>query len=725
MKTRQRMGINCLTVRSPFFAICKTALRKMSFSKIPSVVLVALLALFISAEARAQFESRWLGVGEYEAYYRSVGGENPPDKNYFWPAIYPRQFNARGNAVWIAAKDFTDQDGNEFPFKVVHVGPRVNGLGEFFPVEFSMSSRFEPPTVTVNDLPTFRRAVVNNEVDPDQEAARMVHSVQNTQLGITMERNIHQFSQRYHDNYHILEYTLTNTGNVDGDDNIELDDQTVEGVYLSFQRRYEIAGGSGQNIPGNGWGANLVHDIVGDGMQDYDVDFRANYTWLGNSQGADIDPLGGPVRNAPAFAQPKDTVGRLAAQTFIGTATLHAATSADDESDDPSQPSTTGYIDGDHRITAGNDAFNRDLMAEEYDWLSRGHMYPHHADLEVVDPDGDPTTANGEPMMGLAGGLTPIWAYGPYTLGPGESVRIVVAEAADGLSRPAALEIGRQFKRSGWDPEAPIAYDANSNGVIENDETMGKNDWWYTGRDSLTQTFERAIANYQSNYNIPRAPRPPRAFHVRSGVDEIELNWEIYEGEAPAGGFELYRARNNYEGDFDNDYKYDLIATLDSDARSYQDSDVSRGVNYFYYIQSVGAVNQDGTGMTPTGVRLKSSRYWTQTYDPAVLKRPSGGDISEVRVVPNPLNLSSAEEVRWSGIENRIGFLDVPGQATITIFTELGERVATIEHTDGSGDEYWDLQTESQQLVVSGIYVAVIEDNDTGEQVIRRFVIIR
>ena len=99
--------------------------------------------------------------------------------------------------------------------------------------------------------------------------------------------------------------------------------------------------------------------------------------------------------------------------------------------------------------------------------------------------------------------------------------------------------------------------------------------------------------------------------------------------------------------------------------------------------------------------------------------------MAEIRVVPNPLNLRSNRELRWPDQNDRLGFLNVPGQATIRIYTELGELVDTIEHTDGSGDAYWNHTTSAGQLVASGLYIAVITDEETGEQAMRKFVIIR
>ena len=64
--------------------------------------------------------------------------------------------------------------------------------------------------------------------------------------------------------------------------------------------------------------------------------------------------------------------------------------------------------------------------------------------------------------------------------------------------------------------------------------------------------------------------------------------------------------------------------------------------------------------------------------------------------------------------------------------------VDTIEHDDGSGDEFWYQSTTARQVIASGVYIAVITvtedivDLDTGatlfqkgERTIQKFVIIR
>jgi hypothetical protein len=177
-------------------------------------------------------------------------------------------------------------------------------------------------------------------------------------------------------------------------------------------------------------------------------------------------------------------------------------------------------------------------------------------------------------------------------------------------------------------------------------------------------------------------------------------------------GFKIYRAVGSYHDHFQTNK---LIYTAKATERSYDDLTPIRGVGYYYYILA-----QYADGST-------SNRYYTQSYDPAFLTRPAGEKLSQIRVVPNPFILSSsANRLRFGDTErDKLAFFNIPGQCTIQIFTEIGELVYTLEHTDGSGDAYWNCITSSNQLVVSGIYIAVVTDNSSGEKAIVKFVVVR
>lgn len=706
---------------------------KRSGEKVKRItLLVAILVMSgWTVDVYGQWLEKWMAVGDYAQLYAESDGRVQDGNGSLWPLI-------RGTAgdhhhsqtLWIAVKNFTDEEGKEWPAKVAHSGPRVNGIGEIFPTRFWMASKFEEPVVTVDGLPTFLVPASIDEVDPSIKADRVIYNTINTVTGITVEREVRAFSQEYHDDYHIWEYTFTNTGNVDDDPEIELE-QTLEDVYFIFMKRWR-GSTAGNNVIGGGvaYGFNFMVDQVGDGVHDEEDGLRAQYLWQGNLPNfTDWDPLGAPAIRFSGSARPElpeaDTTGRLVFEEFMGRAYIHADRSAADPTDDPGQPSAMKMHWADNWLSSGQDHLDPALSQMEYEYFAEGHTIPHHA--EVVEPHGDFAHPTGKPSLDSPGGHKHAAGFGPYTLEPGESIHIVIVEAISGLEQEkATLAIGQAYKKlwQAGNPYGDIEYDANGDGQIQPDEVMDKNEWVMTSRDSLFQTFRRARENYLSGYNIPQPPLPPSEFHVTSGVDEITLEWDVFPNESPQG-FEIYRTRHAYQGAVEDGFAYQLIHEAGPQERSFKDTNVVRGIDYYYYIQAVGEVNQDPTGMTPTGVPLKSSRYYTQTYTPASLKRGPGQNISDARVVPNPYHLGSDENIRWPDQQDKIGFLNIPGQSTIKIYTERGDLIDTIEHTDGSGDAYWNLTTSSNQVVVSGLYIAVINDKETGEQVIRKFVVIR
>lgn len=704
------------------------------YLKRATILLPLLLVLCWSGDAEAQYVKRWLDIGSYHHDYSEAGATSEDQDGSEWPAILGwKNTLHHSDAVWVAVTDWEDEEGRTWPHKIAHKGPRVMGIGEVFPIGgMQMTTRYEDPKVYVDGLLTFDKAASPDEVTPDMMADRKLEHKVNFLNGITMEREIRAFSQQYHDNYHIIEYTFTNTGNIDDDPEKEFKDRTLTGVYFYFSKRWGI-NQMASGVLGNGakWGRENMFDAVGDGHEDYEVDFSAQFGWSGHYPSfTKWDPVGAPaIEDNGWYTATGDSVGRITAPQFAGRAVIRADGSPGDTANasPEEQPSTmVWYSSDDDVLDYGQTAFDEKQQAAEYDLIASGRKYPHHADFINPDEDLAHPPYGPNPMLDTPGGHKQGMGFGPYTLEPGDDIHIVLVAGADGLSLNASSVIGRKYKehwKAGND-FGDIEYDANGNGQIESDEVMDKNEWIMTGRDSLLQTYKRAIANYRSGYDIPRGPKPPREFRVKGGIDAIELSWETYDGENPTG-FEIYRTQNMYQGAIKDDRTYQLIAELGPDANSYSDTGITRGIDYYYYIQAVGEENTDPTGLTPTGVKLKSNRYLAQTYDPASLKRAPGQGLSDVRVVPNPYHLSSDKNVRWPDIQDKIGFLNVPGSSTIKIFTERGDLVETIEHTDGSGDEFWDLTTRANQLVVSGLYIAVITDNDSGKQIQRKFVIVR
>ncbi len=691
-------------------------------------------------EVHAQsFEIKWINVGEFQSYY-SEGGIEPrrnPRQGMQWPAFNPHHDHFVRKSMWLGATNFTDVDGVDWEYKIAHIGPRVQGFDQFFPLEFEMWSKYPEPEVWVDGVQSFHKPVFNTTIDsivPEMEADRVIYNKLNSFHGLTVERKVMAFSQEHHDNYHIHEYIITNTGNADADPEIEFEDKTLTGVTFSIITKMTINVGAHQVI-GNGvsWGKNQITDVIeNDHADPFMADYagvypnRAHFTWHGYIPSfTRYNNLGAPVwEDSPWNIADGDSVGRLDAPGFIGRVYLHTDTSPADETNDTSQPFTIKAFDS-GSISGEGDGWDRPGMAEEYNFLTTGIQHPHHADQVVPYNSGYSTweeqMADQQQLasFGANAGHVPVVTFGPYDMAPGESIRIVYGEGINGLGFPAVIDIGKAYKDLEGDDTADITFAG---------ESMTKNEWVMTGRDSIIKSFERMKANFESGFSIPEEPRPPEVFEVNSGTDRINLSWEPFDEHEPAQGWELYRTKIRYQGAVEDDWQYELIAGTDElppSARSFEDTDVVRGISYYYYIKAVGDVNNDATGNTPTGLPLKSNRYYTQTYNPAFLKRSPGEALSDFRIVPNPFNLTSEKEIRWPDIRDQIGFLDIPGNCTIKIFTERGDLVRTIEHTDGSGDEYWNLQTEFNQLVVSGVYVAVVTDNETGDNIIKKFVIIR
>lgn len=678
-------------------------------------------ALLIPAQQGlfAQAEARWLGAGSLHNFYMSSGMErehalvSSQQYGLRWPAIHTFQDMQAAKAFWIGTTDFTDGGGNNFPFKVLHVGPRVSGLNEFFPLEHKLISRFEPVEVVVDDEPSFDIPKEVDEVDPTLVSDRMIRNRLNTAIGLSMERKIYQWSNEYHDNYHIQEYTFTNTGIIDGTTNVAFPTKTLTGVMFFWQYRYSVVRQTRYIIGnGTGWGMNAMTDRFGDGRgPDYGASagLRGHFTWHGRFPLFTLyDNIGGPIFSASGsngFALPSDTTGRLGAYHFVGNATLFAQQSTTSNVDDVAQPFTMTETESDDGLNSSNDQFNRDKMTEEYNRFMLAGRTARHA--YRVEPSGVPgfKTPTGDPSLGTSGGWSAASGFGPYTIAPGESIRIVLVEGASGISRTLAETTGAAFKRNQITP-------------------LQKNEVVFQGRDSLIQTFERAKANFLSGYAVPREPAPPTRFAVMSGGDRIFTEWEYDSAEeANITGFEIYRARGN------SDSTYTKVADLPPTARNFEDSDSNpiggpvRGLDYYYYIVARGkAADNTGAAMTPLGA-LRSNRYYTQSYDPARLLRQAGTSIDQAVVVPNPYIFGSQGGLTFGG-RTQIAFFEIPGRCRIDIFTEIGERVKTIMHTNGSGDEYWDLNTDARQRVTSGIYIARIEDLDTGAVANIKFVVL-
>ncbi len=168
----------------------------------------------------------------------------------------------------------------------------------------------------------------------------------------------------------------------------------------------------------------------------------------------------------------------------------------------------------------------------------------------------------------------------------------------------------------------------------------------------------------------------------------------------------------------------------------YLDLDQPNGLIYTY---AVTAFDQGDSllGLGRLENQIGIGRPSTQVFMPNATAAPN---TAKIRVVPNPFMGSSAynnpNPIDTNPWINRIRFINLPKDATVSIFTLAGDLVRTLHagaivyvsrdatvSGDFSGVAEWDLVTKNNQEAVSGLYIYVVQSSTgtfTGKFVIMR-----
>jgi hypothetical protein len=791
---------------------------------------------------------KWLSTSALRSWFSNMGAEGEyfrRDRTTYIAVdqidglCWPNEFNVRMKGVkaaktlWIGTTNFADPVSNAtYQYKVVCIGKDAVYPGtEIFADGLDLLGKFLHPDVYVDNTRASARDFDDavDVVDNAQVADRVMVNNFHTSIGVSVTRKILSFSQQYNNNYYIYEYTIKNTGIIDESGQKKLN-VPLTGVILYIQTRLSFdgvayngigTGGAGGWSPSTStWGRNTITDVIRKDVNPAG-EFRANISYWGPMA---TTPYGSPAGDIGLPGPNQTNVTELAGYEFAGTVVLHADKAANDATDDITQPITTLYVGADNPIDRNQQPtqYNTNLMAQKYtQYMKGGHAPATIADQVGKDANGWPT-GPASTFGTDAGGYMSAQGFGPYDINPGDSVRIVVAEAVAGINWNKGCEVARNWFANNTSAFVlPKGYKNGATTAVANEY---KNAWVFSGKDSLFQTFRRALANYNSNYAIPQPPPPPDKFLVNSGGDRIKISWSNSAESWPHfDGYRLYRSEGR------TDTTYDLLFECGKGVNSYDDQNAKRGFNYYYYIQSKddGSTNPGDAALNiPAGEPLVSSRYYTMTNNPAYLTRPAGaavttisntftfqgddstknfvfpqgvsiadsigtvvngisvsvngvkiipalytivvtpgllnadtlkfvkaplgtievsilsptGDrilkLSAIRVVPNPWNIR-ARNIQYGTTDattmDRLGFYNLPPMCKIKIYTELGDLIASIDHTNGSGDDYWQSLTSSRQVVVSGLYIAYFEVTENssdgnyrkGDSIFKKFIIIR
>lgn len=707
-------------------------------------ILVLLLAMGPAAALAQTHTLKWLRVNNlhhkvmntgYQG--ESAGGRWGQHAYYYFDNFQDPNFISR--AFHVGVKNWTSPDGDLFPVKTAGAAIwSTSPLENVMPIPLDEEGntikryfRTRPPEVTVDGFPVSEPfPLPGDEVAPDKipgTADVMVESRIRLPMGIEIHQKALAWTQRNHDDYIIFDWTFTNTGNVDFDDEVELPDQVLEDVYL--MRGYDIRP-AGETVPWMSYYGARPEDSL-----------RIVYAY--NEWRTDS--------NYDDFGRPSLANGFLRGPTFVGEGFVHVDQSVDDPNDDPSQPYMSGHnsMELNWFKTAAENA-SQEQWQTLYQAMSEG-FGPLFGSQMMTD-----TYPNGKHMLPMDewavanGFLTPQevdyqWhpatfvSIGPYTMEPGDDFRIVWATSMGSISPEKAWEVGQQW----FNEDANLTWEGRDNlpapaevvyPVINPDPwDQAKDHWVASGRDSLFQNIANAQWAVRNDYNVPTGPPAP-GLSVQALPDEIHLSWDGSASEAVPdfAGYRIYRAIGN-PGPIVRESRFlgswELIHEIEGGGTNeWADTGAERGQAYFYYVTAFDDASSNDAGAMGKRESLESGKFLAMTSQAAHLTRPPK-TLADVRVVPNPFS-RAAENLQFVGEPDKIMFMNLPPECTIRIYTESGDLVKVLEHNDGSGDEPWGgipdehSVTETGQVIVSGLYLAHIETPD-GDSNIVKFVVVR
>jgi len=575
---------------------------------------------------------------------------------------------------------------------------------------------------------------------------QIIESTYKNVLGVEVNRKLLFWSQSFNDSYLIIEVELTNAG-VDhvgsGGDTTVVED-TLRNFYFSMSmgnNNNYFSTGISPSLPGRPNYEYLWQHYYGARPGD---SMRVFYFYNADDPQTSGDDMGAPIPTQN---------GRLMFTNYTFYSILHASQqpylNSSQDIDDFLQPKVT-YIGTETRIpnpTPGEDPYgSKNYWAISGGFSTRQPMPGcHPGTFHMINNDelGNPN------FSAFVGGTIAsvnsknFCSFGPYQFPPQHKLRFVYAVGIAGIGFEKAKEIGEKWLNGTLeDPPNmpdPVTGWFPSNFAFPQEATemdMRKDRWISMGRDSVMLTAYRAKWNFENNYQIPQAPPPPESFDIRgSGLEDgVFLTWRNPEAELMPNfaGYIILRRLTNQDSVFYSEIYNSGPEDLASE-HEILDSSVLSGAPYYYYIKTKARIDENDLMADPStrGKIMYSSRLLIPNLNSVRPPKHSSEDMSQIRIVPNPYNINDplvTELYGQQGINGRvINFYNLPPVVTIRVFTENGDLVKTIEHNepvDENGLKYWDMITDNQQVISSGIYIAVFQ-KPTGEVSFQKFIVVR
>jgi len=558
--------------------------------------------------------------------------------------------------------------------------------------------RYRPPDVVIDGVPQTQEYTW--KVDPNLKSDIVaVWEDILSYWGIRTHVEVYAFSNPNHDNYIIWKATYKFTGEtkrpIENPDSSDFfPDQTIR---LWWPLSFSFGPSKGGEYATRGF-------FPYEGVDDLDSWFskesklvagkvrnslKVAYYWDYKSTSAEVYKNG----SYDDSGDPNRVNGHILSPQIPGFALLHASkNSFNTEDDDPTQPYSMPHGEIAADLWGRRDFGLRDTYIGDDE---RGRF--------PLDGVTEGTIKENEYQYGPMRFIT----IGPYELtknsdqGIIDSICAVYAVGVGSISWEAADEVGKAW----------------FNGEITDAE---KDSLILTGKDSLFQVLDRANWVWNRGLDVPDPPPPPD-IEVTSEADQIRISWSYPNSsyfldpdynEDDWYSWRVYRKKGaayvNSPLDQFSGERWNLIyETFDKSETTYLDTNVTRGVSYYYAVTAMddGTLNKDG--LFP-GQKLESSRYVNRSSLPAISFKAGLNASDRVRVIPNPATIN-AGGLGFPGEGDQILFTNLPYKCKLKIFTETGDLITTIEHL-GTDQETWLQRTDANQYVASGIYILAVSE---------------
>ena len=354
--------------------------------------------------------------------------------------------------------------------------------------------------------------------------------------------------------------------------------------------------------------------------------------------------------------------------------------------------------------------------------------------------------------------------HGPYkSIAPGDSVNIVFAIVCakkygnDPMNLDTKLQKKNLYANAEWALRAYYGEDRNRNGKLDPNEDLngdGKITRYILPAPPLTPKIKVFPENQKATIYWDK--RAESSVDPISGKKDFE-GYRIYRTEA---GFDLDQSKSNSQSlvmlaQFDStgnsigfntgfDYvKLKQPKTFPGDTtKYYYRFEVDNLLNGWQYLFAVSAFDKGDPANKLQSLESSPLANLARIL-PGTL--PNNNDMKDVGVYPNPYYGNAY----WDGNSERlrkIYFYNLPSECEITIYTLAGDVVKTIEHhqdsngsnvrwfqqyaSDGKqqmtgGEDAWDLLTNNDQAIATGLYLYTVKDTKTGNIKRGKFLIVK